>query len=94
MSPRLVEETIVAHCPGVIEALVVAVPDPEWGQAVGAIVTTASGTRLTREDVREALRGILPGHALPQRVRTVPAIPTRGPGKPDRRGAADLLSDG
>jgi O-succinylbenzoic acid--CoA ligase len=94
VSPRLVEETIVAHCPGVIEALVVAVPDPEWGQAVGAIVTTASGTRLTREDVREALRGILPGHALPQRVRTVPAIPTRGPGKPDRRGAADLLSDG
>lgn len=94
VSPRLVEETIVAHCPGVIEALVVGVPDPEWGQAVGAIVTTASGTRLTREDVREALRGILPGHALPQRVRTVPAIPTRGPGKPDRRGAADLLSDG
>ena len=79
VSPRLVEETIVAHCPGVIRALVVAVPDPEWGQAVGAIVTTASGTRLTREGRPRRPCAAYCGHALPSGSgrcqRSPPAVP-------------------
>jgi o-succinylbenzoate---CoA ligase len=85
VAPRLVEDALLAHVPGLTEAVVVGVPDPEWGQAVGAAVVLAEGaTAPTVADVRARLRGILPGHALPRRVLVVPAIPLRGPGKPDR----------
>ena len=40
--------------------------------------------RVTTPQVRERLRGILPDAALPHRVLVLPAIPLRGPGKPDR----------
>jgi len=35
-------------------------------------------------DIRDRLRGILPDHALPRRLVTLPMLPLRGPGKPDR----------
>ena len=39
-------------------------------------------------ELRELLRGILPSHALPRRLLVLPAIPLRGPGKPDRAAVA------
>jgi O-succinylbenzoic acid--CoA ligase len=69
----------------VLDAVVVGVPDVEWGEAVCAAVTLVDPTaRVTARDVRDELRGILPDPALPRRVVTLPAIPQRGPGKPDR----------
>jgi O-succinylbenzoic acid--CoA ligase len=38
----------------------------------------------TLEDVRAALRGSLPDHALPRRIAVLGALPLRGPGKHDR----------
>jgi len=53
---------------------------------VSAAVTLLDGApRLTVRDLRSALRGILPDHALPQRLAVLDVIPGRGPGKPDRR---------
>ena len=43
--------------------------------------------------LRDRLRGILPDHALPRALREVDAIPTRGPGKPDRAAIRTLLAD-
>ena len=72
--------------PGVLEAVVVGSPDPEWGEAVGAVVTLRRpGGASSLRDVRAALRGVLPDHALPRRVVVLASIPQRGPGKPDRR---------
>jgi O-succinylbenzoic acid--CoA ligase len=84
VAPRVVEEALTAHVPGVREAVVVGVADPEWGQAVCAAVVVADGRRLLEDEVRDALRGHLPRHALPRRVAVVEALPLRGPGKPDR----------
>jgi O-succinylbenzoic acid--CoA ligase len=42
--------------------------------------------------LREQLRGILPSHALPRRLLVLPAIPLRGPGKPDRVAVADRFA--
>ncbi|HYN28274.1 MAG TPA: o-succinylbenzoate--CoA ligase [Dermatophilaceae bacterium] len=103
VAPRLVEEALTEHVPGVSEAVVVGVPDEQWGQAVAALVVlgpTASspaagaGREPTVRDVRAALRGILPDHALPRLVRTAPGLPLRGPGKPDRRAVGALLAVG
>jgi o-succinylbenzoate---CoA ligase len=82
--PRLVEEAL-ARLDAVAEVVVVGSPDPEWGQVVSAaIVVTQGSSPPTLADVRGRLRGILPDHALPRRLATLPALPLRGPGKPDR----------
>jgi O-succinylbenzoic acid--CoA ligase len=84
VAPRLVEEAL-AQLDAVADAVVVASPDPEWGQVVSAaIVVTKGCSPPTLSDVREGLRGILPDLALPRRLATLPELPLRGPGKPDR----------
>jgi O-succinylbenzoic acid--CoA ligase len=90
VAPRLVEEALVAHLGGVLEAVVVGSPDPEWGEAVSAAIVM-DGPAPTVRDVRDRLRGILPDHALPQRLVTVATIPLRGPGKPDRAAVRGLF---
>lgn len=99
VTPRPVEEAVLAHVPAVTGAVVVGVPDPEWGQAVGlAVVTSPGGPPLghvTEADVaqiREMLRPHLPAHALPRRVLVIPEIPALGPGKPDRAAVAGLIT--
>lgn len=85
VAPRLVEEAIAEHLPEVAEAVVTGAPDPEWGEAVCATVVLRQGHgTVTLGEIRERLRGILPDHALPHRIRVVDDIPTTGPGKPDR----------
>jgi O-succinylbenzoic acid--CoA ligase len=84
VAPRLVEEALT-QLESVAEAVVVGSPDPEWGQLVSAaIVVTAGSPPPALDYVRDRLRGILPDHALPRRLATLPELPLRGPGKPDR----------
>lgn len=97
VAPRLVEEAVAEHVPGVREVVVVGTPHPEWGQAVSALVVLEAGAlsrSLTASEVRAHLRGLLPDHALPRRVLTAPAVPLAGPGKPDRRAVAALFDVG
>jgi o-succinylbenzoate---CoA ligase len=86
VAPGPVEDAIVRFVPGVLDAVVVGSPHPTWGQAVSAAVTLRRGAPMaTLRDVRAALRGVVPDHALPQRLLVLDTIPQRGPGKPDRR---------
>jgi len=95
VAPRQVEEALLSHVRGVSEAVVVGTPDPEWGEAVGAVVVLTDGREdLGVADVRAALRGVLPGPALPRRVVAVASIPVRGPGKPDRAAIRRILAGG
>ncbi|MGO1166819.1 MAG: AMP-binding enzyme, partial [Janibacter sp.] len=99
VTPRPVEEAALAHVPAVTGAVVVGVPDPEWGQAVGLAVVTSPGgppdgpvPDAGVAEIREMLRPHLPAHALPRRVVVVPELPALGPGKPDRAAVARLLT--
>lgn len=95
VAPRIVEEAILEHVPGTADAVVVGTPDPEWGEAVSAAIVLRdhdSPGSATVTGVRSRLRGILPDHALPQRVLVVPAIPLLGPGKPDRAAVMALFA--
>ena len=97
VAPRLVEEAINDHVPGVAEVVVVGSPDPEWGEVVCALVVLEPGAvraGLTAYELRAHLRGILPDHALPRRAVTAGAVPTRGPGKPDRRAVVAMFTMG
>ena len=97
VSPRLVEEALTS-LPGIAEAVVVGTPDDQWGQVVSAAIVPGPGASApgsaapTVTGLREQLRGILPSHALPRRLLVLPAIPVRGPGKPDRLAVADRFA--
>lgn len=98
VAPRVVEEAVLAHVPAVTEAVVVGVPDPEWGQAVALVAVTSPGGPPVGPvpdagvgEIREMLRPHLEPAALPRRVLVVPELPMRGPGKPDRAAVARLL---
>ena len=91
VAPRLVEEAL-AGLDAVAEAVVVGSSDPEWGQVVSAAIVVAPGSSPpTLDDVRGRLRGILPDHALPRRLATLPELPLRGPGKHDRAAVRRLF---
>lgn len=99
VSPRVVEEAVLASIPAITEVVVIATPDPEWGEAVTVVAVTSPGgpplgavPREGVDEIRAMLRDRLPGHALPRVVHVVAALPTLGPGKIDRAAAARLVS--
>ncbi|WP_392543173.1 o-succinylbenzoate--CoA ligase [Oryzobacter telluris] len=97
VAPRLVEEAVVEHVPGVREVVVVGTPHPQWGEAVSVLLVMRPGAVRrgpTAADLRAHLRGVLPDHALPVRVLVVDEVPLAGPGKPDRRAVAALFTVG
>lgn len=100
VAPAAVEAVLAEVLPGVLglpaEACVVGVPDPEWGQAVVAVIALAGeapGLTPVSDDVlvrvRTAVAERLGTAAAPRRLYVTDALPTRGPGKTDRRAVAD-----
>ncbi|WP_343035595.1 AMP-binding protein [Isoptericola sediminis] len=79
------------------EVCVVGVPDPEWGQAVVAVVTGPPGTPAgwlpdaALAPVRSAVAARLGRPAAPRRILQVAGLPRRGPGKVDRAAVVDLV---
>lgn len=88
---RAVEE-LLAELPGVAEAVVVGIPDREWGQRLVAVVVAPSGVMAPDlADVRRYLTERLGAAAAPRELRILDVLPTRGPGKPDRAAVAELF---
>jgi O-succinylbenzoic acid--CoA ligase len=91
VAPGPVEEALLG-LPGVAEAAVVGVPDPEWGRRVAAALVLEPGAAAPGPDaVREHVAGLLGREAVPRQVTVLDALPLRGPGKPDRTALAALL---
>lgn len=85
-------ESVVAGLPGVGEVCVVGVPDPEWGQAVVAVLVVRPGsTPPTLDTVRATVTDHLGAQHAPRHLVVTDSLPVRGPGKIDRR-AATLLA--
>jgi O-succinylbenzoic acid--CoA ligase len=98
VAPRLVEEAILEHVPGIREVVVVGSPRPTSGGAcVSALVVLSPGRPSTTsppptcEPTCAASCPTTPCHDGPL---TSPAIPTRGPGKPDRRAVEAMFTVG
>jgi O-succinylbenzoic acid--CoA ligase len=92
IAPAAVERVLAAQ-PGVRAVCVVGVPDPEWGQVVAAaVVRGADAAEGWVEPLRAAVRSELGRAAVPRRVISLPEIPVRGIGKPDRRAVAHLVT--
>jgi acyl-CoA synthetase (AMP-forming)/AMP-acid ligase II len=78
--PREVEEVLVTH-PDILEAAVVGVPDPYWGESVHAVIATRSGAAMTVRDVIEHCRASLASYKKPRSVEFVRELPKSAYGK-------------
>jgi O-succinylbenzoic acid--CoA ligase len=85
-----VEEALRAH-PAVVEACVVGVPDPEWGERVAACVVPVEG-EFDVEETTEHLRGVLMAAKVPRLWRLAAELPRNANGKVDRAAVRALLS--
>lgn len=74
-------ENILADCPDVLEAAVVGVPDPAWGEAVVAVVARRPGAALDERAVMRLFEGRLARYKQPRRVAFVDALPKSALGK-------------
>ena len=91
VAPAQVEDALML-LPAVAGAVVVGVPDPQWGERVVAVVVPSAGSRVVLDQVRQALVGALPAPALPRQLLVVTGLPLLASGKPDRAAARALAS--
>lgn len=84
-------EEALKRAPGVVDAIVVGVPDEKWGKAIVALVQTRSD--FDEAVVRQALLQELAPYKLPKRMIQLDEVPRHASGKGDYRRAAALAAE-
>lgn len=84
--PEEVEQALKAH-PDVLDAVVVGVPDPRWGERVAALVQPREGRAPSLEALGGYLREHVAGYKVPRDLHLVPEVVRHPSGKPDYRWA-------
>jgi o-succinylbenzoate---CoA ligase len=82
--PAEVEQVLLRH-PEVVDAAVVGREDPEWQQAVTAVVVLESGSEATPDELRRHCAEALASFKVPKRVELAAALPRTPSGKLMRR---------
>jgi O-succinylbenzoic acid--CoA ligase len=82
--PAEVEAVLREH-PALEDSGVIGLPDPEWGQVVGAAVKLRPGSCASEDEVKAFCAGRLARYKIPARVWFVDALPRSPAGKLIRR---------
>jgi long-chain acyl-CoA synthetase len=90
IAPAELEDVLIEHA-HVRDVAVVGVEDPQWGQAIVAVVVPAPGTDPDPEELREHVRKSLRGSRTPDRVVFRDELPTNATGKVLRREIVEEL---
>jgi o-succinylbenzoate---CoA ligase len=77
-------EAVVRRHPAVLDASVLGLPDPEWGERVAVAVVLASDASLTRDEILDFTRPHLSPPKRPRALAVVRALPRNANGKVDR----------
>ena len=79
--PGEVEDRLVAHS-ALADAVVIGVPDTEFGQVLHAFVVAVPGSEVPTEDqLKELIRGSLERYKVPKRFTVLNEIPRNASGK-------------
>jgi long-chain acyl-CoA synthetase len=90
IAPAELEDVLIEHA-AVHDVAVVGVEDPQWGQAIVAVVVPAPGADPDPEELREYVRKSLRGSRTPDRVVFRDELPTNATGKVLRREIVEEL---
>ena len=80
VNPVEIEQALEA-IPQINEAVVLGIPDEEWGQKVTAVVTVNTDTDPDLNEIRETLKSELVDYKLPKILKVVESIPRTPTGK-------------
>ena len=84
ISPGEIEDVLIGH-PAVADAAVVAVPDEQWGEGVGAAIVLKPGATATVAELQELVKRRLRSSRVPQTIVFREALPYNETGKVLRR---------
>ena len=83
-------EAVLTSCPRILEAAVIGVPDPKWGEAAIAFVSTVPGVSGEVAPIIDFCKPIL-GFKTPKQFIVLPSLPKNGNGKVDKICLRDRL---
>ncbi len=83
-------ENLLAELPGVLEAAVIGVDDPDFGKRLRAFVVTTSATDVDADWIRAQVRSRLARHKVPRDVIFLDALPRNETGKVLKKALADV----
>ncbi len=78
--PREIEDHLMTH-PAILEAAVIGLPDPEWGETLAAFVVLREGQVITGTEVADYCRTHLADFKRPRHVTFLPELPRNPTGK-------------
>lgn len=90
--PAEVEAVLRQH-PTVADAVVLGLPDPDWGQRPAALIETRAGQSVSAADITAFAREHLAGYKVPRRIAFVKALPRTASGKVQRQEARKVFDD-
>ena len=87
-------ENALYALPYILEAAVVGVPDPKWGEAVRAVVVLRPGHDATEAQVIQDCKARIAGYKAPKTVDFVSELPKTGSGKISKTALKKLCGEG
>jgi fatty-acyl-CoA synthase/long-chain acyl-CoA synthetase len=88
--PLEIESVIYSH-PDILEAAVIGVPDPQWGEALKAVIVLKPGARLQSGELLSYCKERLSAYKVPKSVEFRDALPHTEVGKVNKVKLKDII---
>jgi acyl-CoA synthetase (AMP-forming)/AMP-acid ligase II len=91
IAPAEIEDVLMSH-DGIVDAVVVGVPDEQWGQRLVAVVVAGEGGPTSADELQELVRSRLRSSKTPETIEFWSELPRTDTGKLLRRTVVSRLS--